>query len=199
MLYVPVEDVRMELLEPTETSTYCPFKGTASYWTIRAGDSVAEDAVWGYPEPNEESSWLRGHVAFYWDKLDAWFDEDEQVFAHLRDPFHRCDVRPTSRRVTVQADGSELAATQRAMVLSETGLPNRLYIPREDVAEGVLEPSETREVCPYKGESTYWHVRVGDRLLEDAAWSYEEPFDEVGRITGHVCFRHDDVTADVAG
>ena len=194
MLYVPVEDVRMELLEPTATTTFCPFKGTASYWTIRAGDSVADDAVWGYPEPNEESSWLRGHVAFYWDKLDAWFDEDERVHSHLRDPFHRCDVRPASRAFTIRADEETVVETADHMVLSETGLPNRIYIPREAIADGVLAPSETRTACPYKGEATYWNVRAGDREIEDAAWSYEEPFDEVGRIAGHVCFLHDDVT-----
>jgi uncharacterized protein (DUF427 family) len=198
VLYVPEDDVRMELLEPTETHTFCPFKGTASYWSIRVGDEVAEDAVWGYPEPNEESSWLRGHVAFYWDKLDAWYDEDERVFSHLRDPFHRCDARPTSRGVSVLAGDETLAETTGAMILSETGLPNRVYVPRADVPEGILTPSDTRATCPYKGESTYWNVRVGGRTIEDAAWSYEEPFDEVGRIAGHVSFLHDEIETRLA-
>ena len=96
-LYVPEDDVRTDLLERTDHSTHCPFKGDAAYWTIRVGDRVAENAVWGYPEPLPESSWLRGYMAFYWAPMDAWYDEDERVHGHLRDPFHRVDARASSR------------------------------------------------------------------------------------------------------
>lgn len=193
VLYVPEADVATELLEPTDTHTVCPFKGEASYWTIRAGDAVAEDAVWGYPEPLGDAPWLLGHRAFYWDKLDAWYDEDEQVFGHLRDPFHRVDVRPTSRRVTISSGGEAIAESTAAMVLSETGLPNRLYLPEAGVGAGVLEPSETHSHCAYKGEASYWSVNAGGRRLEDAAFSYPDPFDDARRIGGLVCFLADDI------
>jgi len=198
VLYVPEADVAGELLEPTDTRTTCPFKGEASYWSVRAGDRLAKDAVWAYPEPNGEAPWLAGHYAFYWDKLDAWYDEDEQVFGHLRDPFHRVDVRPTSRRVTVSGNGEPLAESGRAMVLSETGLPNRIYIPLEDVREGLLEPSDTHTHCSYKGEASYWSVNAGERRLEDAVFGYPEPFDDAIRIGGFVCFLHDDVETSIA-
>ena len=86
VLYVPVDDIATEFLVPTETTTHCPFKGDASYWSLRVGDRVADDAVWGYDQPIEGAEWLAGHRAFYWDRLDAWYDEAEEVFGHLRRP-----------------------------------------------------------------------------------------------------------------
>lgn len=199
VLYVPRDDVATELLESTETTTHCPFKGDASYWSIRAGGRRAEDAVWGYPEPLEQAVWIEGHLAFYWDKLDAWHDEDERVFGHLRDPFHRLDVRSTARRATVTAGGETVAESTGAMVLSETGLPNRIYVPIEDVREELLARTETTTHCPYKGDAHYWSLELGGKRLEDAAFGYAEPFDEARRIAGFVCFLHDEVDASLAG
>ncbi|MBE1537138.1 DUF427 domain-containing protein [Actinomadura algeriensis] len=193
VLYVPEEDVRTDLLEKTEHTTHCPFKGDAAYWTLRVGDRAAENAVWAYPEPLPDSSWLRGHMAFYWGRMDAWFDEDEEVRGHLRDPFHRVDARATSRRVRVLRDGDVLADTTRAKLLSETGLPNRFYIPAEDVHTDLLIRSGTRTVCPYKGESTYWSLRDG---AADVAWSYERPLEDAAKITGHLSFDHDGLTIE---
>lgn len=199
VLYVPEADVAMGLLEPTDTHTTCPFKGEASYWSIRVGDRVTTDAVWSYPEPLDEAPWLRGHLAFYWHRLDAWFDEDERVFGHLRDPFHRVDVRPTSRRATVTARGETVAESARAMVLSETGLPNRVYLPAQDVRAELLEPSASASVCPYKGDASYWSLKVGSETIEDAAFSYPEPLNDARRVAGHVCFAHEDVETSLAG
>ncbi|MDQ3983008.1 MAG: DUF427 domain-containing protein, partial [Actinomycetota bacterium] len=97
--YFAEEDVRMDLLERTARSTHCPYKGDASYWTLRVGDEEAEDAAWSYPEPREGAPPLAGYLAFYWEKLDGWFEEDEQVFGHPRDPYHRIDAVPTSRHI----------------------------------------------------------------------------------------------------
>ncbi|MEV5828936.1 DUF427 domain-containing protein [Spirillospora sp. NPDC052242] len=193
VLYVPEEDVRTDLLERTEHSTHCPFKGDAAYWTLRVGDRAAENAVWAYPEPLQDASWLRGYMAFYWGRMDAWFDEDEEVRGHLRDPFHRVDVRATSRRVRVLRDGDVLADTTRAKLVSETGLANRFYIPAEDVNTDLLVRSGTRSVCPYKGEATYWSLRDG---AADVAWSYEEPLENALKAAGHLSFDHADLTVE---
>lgn len=91
--YVPFEDVRQDLLTPTLTTTHCPFKGDASYWTATIGDRVETDLVWGYPSPLPGCPDLSGLLAVSFDRLDAWFEEDEQVIGHPRDPFHRVDVR----------------------------------------------------------------------------------------------------------
>ena len=71
--YFPEEDVRMDLLEATDHTTRCPFKGDASYWSVQVGEKVAENAAWGYPEPMDSAPPLEGHVAFYWDAMDAWY------------------------------------------------------------------------------------------------------------------------------
>ena len=196
VLYVPEADVDMGLLEPTDHRTHCPFKGDASYWSVRVGERVAENAVWSYPDPIASAPWLRGRMAFYWDRLDRWFDEDEEVFGHLRDPFTRVDVRPSSRAVTVRVGDVVVAESTRAMVLSETGLPNRWYVPAEDTR--MLVPSETITHCPYKGDASYWTFRSDGMEVADVAWSYEQPFDGVQRIAGYRSFLGEDVTVEVA-
>ncbi|TDE26683.1 DUF427 domain-containing protein [Actinomadura sp. 6K520] len=192
VLYVPEEDVRTDLLEKTGHSTHCPFKGDAAYWTVRAGDRASENAVWAYPEPKPEAAWLRGLMAFYWRRMDAWYDEDEEVRGHLRDPFHRVDARDSSRHVRVLLDGEVVAETERPKVLSETGLPNRFYIPASDVRTDLLAKSAKRTVCPYKGEATYWSLDGA----EDAAWSYEEPLENAFKVVGHLCFDHEALTIE---
>jgi uncharacterized protein (DUF427 family) len=182
--YVPIEDFDQSLLEPTTSSTHCPFKGDASYWTVRAGARELPDAVWTYRDPKPEAAWLEGYAAPYWDRMDGWLIEEEPVFAHLRDPYHRVDVHESSRPVTVRAGGRLLARSERPKLLFETGLPTRVYIPRADVVGGVLQRSETRTRCAYKGESTYWSLADA----EDVAWSYEAPLAEASKIAGHVSF-----------
>lgn len=197
VLYVPVADVRFDLLTKTELSTHCPFKGDASYWTISAGGRTSENSVWGYETPMDGAGWLEGYVAMYWDHIDQWFDEDEEVFGHLRDPYHRVDIRPTSRQIQVSVAGEVVAETSAAKVLSETGFPNRYYIPAADIKLDLFEKSQTTTHCPYKGDTEYWTL-AGDRGIEDVAWSYASPFDEAVRIAGHWSFDGDDVSVDVS-
>ena len=161
VLYAPLEDFTAELTA-TDTSTHCPFKGDATYFAA-AG---VPDLVWAYESPIEAASWLTGLAAPDKAKLDGWLDEDEPVQG-LRDPYHRCDVR---RR------GDDL-------ILSETGLPSRVYVARASVTQA-LERSETTSHCPYKGDATYFNVDG----KADAAWSYEAPYDAVRSIAGHLCF-----------
>jgi uncharacterized protein (DUF427 family) len=181
-LYVPLEDVRADLLERTEHSTHCPFKGDASYWSVRVGDRVAQNAVWTYEEPIDEASWLRGLVSIYPEHMDAWLDEDEEVTG-LRDPYHRVDARRSSRRIEVRSDGEVLARSERPVVVAETGVPLRFYLPREDVA-AELRPSETIATCPYKGRAGYWSLDG----IEDVAWSYDEPLESMLAARDRVCF-----------
>ncbi|MGI9646236.1 MAG: DUF427 domain-containing protein [Ilumatobacteraceae bacterium] len=197
VLYVPEADVRMDLLVPTDESTHCPFKGDANYWSIAVGDRTAESAVWGYAGTLEGAEWLAGYVAFYWDRLDAWFDEDEEVFGHLRDPFHRVDARLSSRHVVVRHGDDVLADTTRPVLVSETGLPNRFYLPAADVRTDLLTSSTTRTHCPYKGWTTYWSLRDG--AASDVAWSYEDPMSDVAIAGGYLSFLADDITTEVDG
>ncbi|MGH3821406.1 MAG: DUF427 domain-containing protein [Pseudonocardiaceae bacterium] len=197
-LYLPERDLRTGLLEPTDHHTYCPFKGEASYRTLRVGDRVADNAVWHYPDPLPSASWLAGYTALYWSTVDRWLDEDEEVLGHLPDPFHRIDVRATSRRVRVLAGDTVLAESTRALVLSETGLPNRYYLPAADIRENLVA-SATRTVCPYKGWASYWSLHLGNRELADVAWEYPQPLAEATRIAGYRCFGHDELTVEIDG
>jgi uncharacterized protein (DUF427 family) len=194
--YIPREDVRWELFEPTDHTTHCPFKGDARYWTLRAGDGVAENVAWEYPEPIEGAPALAGLIGFYWEPLDHWYEEDEEVFVHPRDPFHRVDVLPTSRRVRVSLDGEELAESERAHVLYESGLPARWYFPREDVRLDRLEAFELTTRCPYKGQATEYWSTDGEKPV---AWSYPDPLPAVEAIRDRIAFFNERVDIEVDG
>jgi uncharacterized protein (DUF427 family) len=191
--YFPRADVRMDLLAPTEHHTYCPYKGTASYWTIRVGDRSSENAVWGYPEPFDEVAAIGDFVAFYWDRVDGWYEEDEEIFVHPRDPYKRVDVLASSRHVQVILGGETIADTRRAHFLFETRLPTRYYIPPEDVRMDLLLPSEKLSRCPYKGRARYYSARIGDRLYPEIVWSYPEPIAECPKIKGLLAFYNEQV------
>jgi uncharacterized protein (DUF427 family) len=187
--YIPLEDFDQTLLTRTDHSTHCPFKGDASYYSV--GD--ATNVVWEYNDPKPEAAWLKGYAAPYWSRMDAWFVEEEPVFGHLRDPYHRVDVHESSRPVTVRANGHVIARSERPKLLFETGLQTRVYIPRADVAAGALTRADKRTVCAYKGEATYWSLDG----IADAAWSYEAPLAEAAKIAGHVSFEAEGVEVEL--
>jgi uncharacterized protein (DUF427 family) len=191
--YFPRGDVRMDLLVPTDHHTFCPYKGRASYWTIWAGGRNSENAVWGYPEPYDEVAAIGDFVAFYWDRVDHWYEEDEEIFVHPRDPYKRVDVVPSSRRVEIMLGGERIADTRHARFLFETRLPTRYYIPPEDVRTGFLSASDKETRCPYKGTARYWSATVNGQLYPDIVWSYPEPIAECPRIKGLLCFFNEQV------
>lgn len=193
--YFPPADVRQELLTPTEHRTHCPYKGDAAYWNLRLPGRTVENAAWSYPQPLPERADIAGYLAFYWDALDAWFEEDDQIFAHPRSPYHRVDVLNSSRHVRVVLGGVTVAETDRPRLLFETGLPTRYYIPKLDVRLDLLEPSPSRSRCPYKGEAVYWSVRAGEQHFPDIAWSYPLPIPECPKIENLICFYNERVDA----
>jgi uncharacterized protein (DUF427 family) len=131
---------------------------------------------------------LGGHVILDFDGFDAWYEEDERVYAHARDPFHGMDILPSSRRVRVELDGELLAETSRSRLLFEgTLLPTRAYIPREDVRVP-LHASAKRTWCAYKGQASYWSAEVAGETVADLAWSYEAPLRAATDITGLLAF-----------
>lgn len=195
--YFPRADVRMDLLTPTDHHTFCPYKGKASYWTITVDGRTSENAMWGYPEPYDEVPALADLVAFYWDRVDHWYEEDEEIFVHPRDPYKRVDVIASARPVRVIVGGETVAETRRAKFLFETRLPTRYYIPQEDVRMDLLLPSAKETSCPYKGTARYWSVKIGDQVYPEIVWSYPEPVAECPKIKGHLCFFNEQVDAIV--
>ncbi|MBV9119664.1 MAG: DUF427 domain-containing protein [Chloroflexi bacterium] len=192
--YFPREDVRFDLMQPAG-SRRDDAKGTSQRWSISSGGQTLEDAAWTHDEPPEGCPDLRGYVAFYWNKMEAWYEEDDQVYVHPRDPYHRVDVLHSSRNVRVVALGETVAETDRPRLLFETGMPVRYYIPRQDVRMDLLRPSGTTSQCPYKGIASYWSVQVGDQFGQDLVWSYRFPIPECPKIENLMCFFNERVDA----
>jgi uncharacterized protein (DUF427 family) len=189
VFYLPLADVRQDLLAPSEWTTESPYRGIATYWHLHIGDRVAESAVWTYREPRAGSPDTRGFCSFDFHSMDAWYEEEERIYVHARDPHLRADARRSSRHVVVEVGGVRVADSRRPVLLDETGLITRYYVPLADVQRDLLEPSETFTECPYKGRCDYWSVRSPDgALYADAAWCYAQPLPDVGSIAGHLCF-----------
>jgi len=142
--WFPIEDVRMDLLELREASAG---SGTRRYHSKRGG-RIEENLAWDYPEAAGDLAPLAGHIAFYWNAVDRWFEEDEEVYVHPRDPYTRVDTVHSSRHVRVEVDGEVIAETARPVLLYETGLPTRYYIPKLDVRMDLLEATHTVTHCP---------------------------------------------------
>ena len=195
VFYFPFEDVRWDVMEATEHTTRSPLKGDASYWTIRVGDRTAENAAWSYLNPLPGGPQVKDYIAFYWNKMDAWYEEDEQVFAHARDPYKRVDILPSSRHVRVVLGGVTVADTQQSRLLIETGLPTRYYIPQQDVRMELLKPTESASRCPYKGKASYWSAQIGDKIFKDIIWSYSDPLPACSPIANLLSFYNERVDA----
>ncbi|MFC7243071.1 DUF427 domain-containing protein [Catellatospora aurea] len=194
--YLPVEDVHTELLQPTGR-TASTGMGEGALYTMRVGDRTAEDAAVRYE--NSPIPELRDLVRFEWAAMDAWFEEDEEVYTHPRDPHTRVDILASSRHVRVEVDGVTVAESHRPMVLFETGLPPRFYLPKTDVRLDLLKPTDTVSHCPYKGQAEYWSVRAGDTVHDDLVWSYRTPLHESRKIEGLVSFYNEKVDLYVDG
>lgn len=197
-LYVPFADLDMERMERTARSTHCPFKGDASYWSLRVGDRVAENALWAYEDPIEAAAWLRGYACLDWPRADRWLEEDEELLHHARDPYHRVDVRRSSRRARVYANGELVAESAHPALLFETGYPVRAYIPAEDVTAELIAGEKTT-TCPYKGVASYRSIALSDgtTTLDDAAWIYEDPIPEARAIAGLLAFAGDGIEVEI--
>jgi uncharacterized protein (DUF427 family) len=181
--YFPLDDVDEAALKATGATRHSPSRGEAVLYTVTSGTAEAADAALAYPDSPLEQ--IRGYVRFEWDAMDAWFEEDEEVFVHPRNPYARVDALRSSRRVRIELNGIVLAESSSPVLLFETGLPTRYYLPRTDVRFEHLTPSDTRTQCPYKGRTSgYWSAAGAP----DVAWSYDFPAAAVLPIAGLVAF-----------
>lgn len=195
--YIPAEDVASDVLVPSDHTERSPSRGEARFWTVRVGDRSAENAAKQYSDSQFEE--LRDLIRFDWDAMDAWFEEDEEVFTHARDPHHRVDILRSSRHVEVIVNGVVVADSHRPTLLFETGLPTRYYLPLTDIRTDLLRPSTTATSCPYKGTASYWSLEVDDELFHDVVWTYPAPLPESGRIAGLASFYDERVDVRVDG
>jgi len=195
--YFPLADVRAEMLEPDGGIEQSPSLGEGKTFTVRTASKQAPEAALRWEDSPVEQ--LRDMIRFQWSAMDAWFEEDEEVFTHARDPHTRVDILASSRKVRVEIEGTVVAESASPRLLFETGLPVRYYLPKPHVRLDLLEPSETVTHCPYKGQAQTWSVRIGEHLYEDLAWSYPTPLPESERIAGLIAFYNHKVDLLVDG
>ena len=193
--YFPRADVRAEVLgEPTRRTTHRDL-GETAWFTVTAGDRTAERAAWEHVALPGYADELSGRTAFAWRAMDAFYEEDERIVGHAADPYHRNDIRTSSRHLVVRDGNRVIAETQRPVVLYESGFAPRWYVPREDIDESALVPVKLQTFCPYKGLASYYDV--GER--KGAAWSYVDAWPEVRRVRGLVSFEPDKIEVFLDG
>ena len=193
--YFPQDSIAAGVLEPGDYSSRHRDLGPTSWYTVRAGERSRPRAAWQHTELPSCASELQARVAFAWPAMDAFYEEDERIVGHAADSYHRIDIRQTSRHLLVRCGERLVADSTRPLVLYESGFAPRWYVPRADIEESLLTPVEGQTFCPYKGLASYYDIGDAHR----AAWSYENAWTEVSRISGLVSFEPDKVTVNLDG
>lgn len=195
--YIPLADVREDLLKDTGTTDHSPSRGDAAVHDLIVDGRQAEHAALVYRDADIDE--LVGMVRFDWGAMDAWFEEDEQVYVHPRDPYKRVDILASSRHVRVEVDGVTVAESSQPRLLFETGLPTRYYLPKTAVRMDLLTPTDHATHCPYKGTAEYYSLTVNGTTYDNAVWWYRHPTLESADIAGYVCFYNERVDLYVDG
>jgi uncharacterized protein (DUF427 family) len=194
--YFPLSDVRADLTATGETKR-SPSRGDATVYTVATAGGKAQGAAYRHVEsPVEE---LRDYVAFSWEAMDSWHEEDEQVYVHARDPYTRVDILQSSRHIEVVIDGVKVADSDAPRLLFETGLPVRYYLPKTDVRMDLLEATNLHTECPYKGTASYYDVVVEGTRHENVVWWYPFAAEESQRVAGLVSFYNEKLDIYVDG
>ena len=193
--YFPFGAVTPGVLQPAGHTTWHEDLGTTSWYTARAGEHSQPRAAWQHTELPDYASELKGRVAFAWRAMDAFYEEDERIVGHAADSYHRIDIRQASRHLVVRHGDRTVADTTRPLALYESGFAARWYVSRADVDESALTPAQGQTFCPYKGLCSYYNVQDARR----AAWSYEDAWPEVRRISALVSFEPDKIAVYLDG
>ena len=193
--FFPLGDVSEGVLEPMEHTTRHRDLGTTAWYTVQAGSQSKDRAAWQHVELPDYAGELKGRVAFAWRAMDAFYEEDDRIVGHAADPYHRIDVRTTSRHLVVRHGDQLIADSARPLVLFESGFAPRWYVPRADVNESALTAVDFQTFCPYKGVCSYYDI--GDS--RHAAWSYLDAWPEVGAVAGFISFEADKAEVSLDG
>ena len=193
--YFPLSAVTKGVLQPEEHVTRHADLGTTAWYTALAGEHSRPRAAWQHTDLPDYASELKGRVAFAWRAMDAFYEEDERIAGHAADPYHRIDIRRTSRHLLIRDGDRVIADTAGPLVLYESGFAPRWYVPAADVDQSALSPVPGQTFCPYKGLCSYYDIAGAHR----AAWSYQDAWPEVGRIAGLISFEPDKVAVYLDG
>lgn len=193
--WFPREDVRTELFEDVGRREQHPLFGSVEVLDLRVGSRREPDFARRHPQVPA----MQGLLGLDWRRIDRLYEEDELVAPEPIDPYHRIDVRDSSRRLRISIDEIVLAESDRPRLLFETTARPRFYLTAEELRTERLEPSTLRTSCQYKGEAHYFHVRLGDRLVEDLVWQYPAPREDGRRIAGRYAIRHERCHTEIDG
>ena len=185
-------EIRADCLTPSEQRIKHEVLGEITYWHVRAGGKEAQNGAFAYAA-------VPGYQLLDFRAMDHWYQEDDEIFVHPRDPYHRVDVMRSSRHVRVAIDGQTVADSHRPSLLVETGHPVRYYIPKADVRMEVLRPTETHTSCPYKGDASYWSATVNGKVFDDIVWTYPKPIPECPKIEQLLSFYNEKVDVYIDG
>ena len=193
--YFPLGDITDGVLEPSAHTTRHQDLGATSWYTVRTETNSKPRAAWQHTELPGYAGELKARVAFAWRAMDAFYEEDERIVGHAADSYHRIDIRQTSRHLTVRDGDQVIADSTKPLALYESGFAPRWYVPRADVDESALTPAAGQTFCPYKGVCSYYDLAGARR----AAWSYEDAWTEVRRISGLISFEPDQIEVRLDG
>lgn len=195
--YIPLDDVRSDMLS-SDGQTSETGRGTVELHTVGRGEAAKRRAAFVVRQSTVDA--LNGTVSFRWDAMDAWFEEDERVFVHPRNPYVRVDAIRSRRTVRVELEGVVLAESPAPVMLFETGLPTRYYLDRTAVHFEHLVATDTVTSCPYKGTtSRYWSAHIGTKIVTDVAWAYDFPTMQVSSIATMIAFYNEKVDLYIDG
>jgi uncharacterized protein (DUF427 family) len=187
--YFPVADIGVDILIAEDRVTGHGELGDLQWYTVVVGDRRTEHAAWQHIALPSYATELTERVAFAWRAMDGFYEEEDRIVGHAADPYHRIDIRNSSRHFVVRDGDRVIADTRRPVVLYESGFAPRWYVTREDIDEATLEHVDGQTFCPYKGLADYYSV--GQRRR--AAWSYVDAWPESDRISNLVSFEPDKI------
>jgi len=193
----PGHALSVRRMTPCAAPADSPWGGEAAWFDVDIEAGTAARSAFRLPHLPEDAP-----EPFYFLRfgaMDRWCEEDETLVCHPRDPFTRVDVRRSRRHIRVVVDDVTVAETHHPLLLFETGLPVRYYIPWVDVDDRYLQPSTTETVCCYKGRARYWHIHTGQGHYPDRAWDYPDPMHDAERVRAAVCFYQTKLTLYVDG
>jgi uncharacterized protein (DUF427 family) len=195
--YFPASDVRLDLLHDSGETKRSPSRGTAELHDITVGARTVGHAARLWTEARLDE--VAGYISFDWKSMDAWFEEEEEVYVHARDPHTRIDILQSSRNIRVEVDGIVVAESDQPRFLFESGLPTRYYLPKTDVNFAYLTPTDTSTACPYKGTARYWSVNTTGEPHNDVVWGYDSPLRESMQVAGYVAFYNEKLDIYIDG
>ncbi len=193
--YFPRADFAEGALKPIEHRSQHRDLGETAWFEVVGDTRQASRAAWQHVALPVHAAMLADHVALAWRAMDGFYEEDERILGHASDPYHRIDIRRSSRHLVVRSGDQVIADTTAPLVLYESGFAPRWYVPRADVVADALTADQLQTFCPYKGIASYYGI--GD--ARQAAWSYRVPFDDMAAIGDLVSFEPDRVEITLDG